>query len=526
MATLVLKRNLQEILDEQPLKVLEKETLPAYLPKRRWFAGAGTRQPKTRILYAVPFGDSAYPALLSEVEVKTGDHVDYYQLPLGFIGEDDSSVLSEQLAMARIRRGRQVGLLTDAFTMESFIRALITRLQSGKSLDCERGVLEFRGSEPLSAMELEEDIAIRYLSAEQSNSSVIIGGRMVLKLIRHLHPGVHPELEIGSYLTDRGFENCAQMLGQVTRTDSTGESYALMVLQAYLDNQGDAWEWTLVTLDRAIRDQMAGGVSQHENQYGALAELEEFSAALGQRLGEMHVALASPTDNSDFAPEPTREEDTQGWAQSIRTQLDAALEALEASESGLDDDDKSLARELRKQRQALGERIDQLAAKAVGGLRFRVHGDLHLGQVLVVKGDAYLIDFEGEPSRPLQERRAKLSPYKDVTGVLRSIDYAVAMARLNAQSTDNSDEAEQSREEIVSDYRERASTAFLQAYRQATTEIAHDWADADGEDAAIALFSLEKAAYEILYETEHRPTWISVPLRGLSSLVQQLEDNT
>ncbi|QJD60520.1 maltose alpha-D-glucosyltransferase [Pseudomonas sp. gcc21] len=525
MATLVLKRQLQEVLDEQPLKILEKETLPAYLPKRRWFAGAGTRQPKTRILYAVPFGDTAHPALLSEVEVKTGDHVDYYQLPLGFIGEDDTSVLSEHLAMARIRRGRQVGLLTDAFTMESFIRALITQLRDGRSVETERGALAFQGSEALSSMEIEEDIDVRYLSAEQSNSSVILGGRMVLKLIRHLHAGIHPELEMGAYLTDHGFENCAPMLGQVTRTDPSGESYALMVLQGYLDNQGDAWEWTLVTLDRAIRDQMAGGLSQHENQYSALAELEEFSAALGQRLGEMHVALSSPTDNPDFASEPTREEDAQGWAHSIRQQLQSALDALEGSRAQLEEEDAKLVTTLQKQRQRLEQKIDKLAAKAVGGLRFRVHGDLHLGQVLVVKGDAYLIDFEGEPSRPLLERRAKLSPYKDVTGVLRSIDYAVAMACLNAQSTDSSDEAEQSREEIVRDYRNRSTAAFLQAYRQAAAEIAHDWADPDGENAALTLFSLEKAAYEILYETEHRPTWISVPLNGLAELVQQLEDD-
>ncbi|WP_150302758.1 maltose alpha-D-glucosyltransferase [Pseudomonas saliphila] len=526
MATLVLKRQLQEILDEQPLQVLEKETLPAYLPKRRWYAVVGSRQPKTRILYAVPFGDSAHPALLSEVEVKSADHVDYYQLPLGFIGEDDSSVLSEQLAMARIRRGRQVGLLTDAFTMETFVRAVITRLRSGKSIETDRGTLTFQGSEALSGMEFPDDIAIRYLSAEQTNSSVIIGGKMVLKLIRHLHPGIHPELEIGAYLTDRGFENCAPMLGQVTRTDPSGEPYALMVVQGYLDNQGDAWEWTLVTLDRAIRDQLAGGMSQHENQYGALTELEEFSASLGKRLGEMHVALSAPTDNPDFAPEPTSEEDTQGWAQSIRGQVEAALDAIEASEAQLEEEDIAVVVSLRKHRQSLGQRIDALAAKAAGGLRFRVHGDLHLGQVLVVKGDAYLIDFEGEPSRPLQERRAKLSPYKDVTGVLRSIDYAVAMACLNAQGTDNSDEAEQSRNEIVRDYRDRATAAFLQAYRDAAAEIPHDWVDAGGEEAALTLFSLEKAAYEILYETEHRPTWISVPLNGLAELVQQLEDNT
>ncbi|HDZ56073.1 MAG TPA: maltose alpha-D-glucosyltransferase [Pseudomonas xinjiangensis] len=525
MATLVLKRELREVLNEQPLKVLEKETLPAYLPKRRWFAAAGNRQPKARILYAIPFGDTAHPTLLSEVEVKTGDTIEYYQLPLGFVGEEDTGVLSEQLAMARIRRGREVGLLTDAFTMESFVRSVVSHLQQSSRLDTDRGTLAFSCTDVLAAMELENDVNITYLSAEQSNSSVIVGGKMVLKLIRHVHAGIHPELEMGSYLTAQGFAHCAPVLGEVKRVDQNGETYALMVLQGFLNNQGDAWEWTQSTLERAIRDQLAGGLSQLENQYTALSELETFAGLLGKRLGEMHVALAAETDNPDFAAEPTSAADAKGWAESIRQQVDAALDALGQHKDALNKESRAKVEKLQKQRNSLMKNIDSLAQKTVGGLRIRVHGDLHLGQVLVVQGDAYLIDFEGEPSRPLDERRAKLSPYKDVTGVLRSIDYAVAMARQNAQSTDSSEQADQSRMEIASAYRDASSRAFLEGYRLAAAEVPHVWQQPEGESAALALFSIEKAAYEILYETGHRPTWISVPLTGLAELVQQLEEN-
>jgi maltose alpha-D-glucosyltransferase/alpha-amylase len=150
----------------------------------------------------------------------------------------------------------------------------------------------------------------------------------------------------------------------------------------------------------------------------------------------------------------------------------------------------------------------------------RVHGDLHLGQVLVVKGDAYLIDFEGEPVRPLQERRAKHSPFKDVSGVLRSFDYAAAMAIRSAQSVDTSDEAAAARRRVADTYLAQARQAFIEGYGTATVGMAHQWKDNDGESAALELFTLEKAAYEVIYEAENRPSWLAVPLQGLRGLLQ------
>ncbi|WP_422396283.1 hypothetical protein [Pseudomonas trivialis] len=162
-----------------------------------------------------------------------------------------------------------------------------------------------------------------------------------------------------------------------------------------------------------------------------------------------------------------------------------------------------------------------MAKATLGGLRIRVHGDLHLGQVLVVKGDAYLIDFEGEPARPLHERRGKHSPYKDVSGVLRSFDYAAAMA-LNVQGVDHSPEADLARKRVTDRYLKEARQAFIQAYEAAASTLAHDWQDAKGQDAALTLFSLEKAAYEVAYEAENRPTWLAVPLQGLHALLSGL----
>jgi maltose alpha-D-glucosyltransferase/alpha-amylase len=518
-ATLVLKR-LEDLLQPQPRKVLESESLPAYLPKRRWFAGKDKPLEGLRVAYAVPFGEAQQPLLLSEVEVG-GDR---YQLPLGFLAEEDfGTALPQQLALARVRRGRQVGLLTDAFTLESFVWTVLRGLREGAELACGDDRLRF-----VSTAQWEQtdqwpaETEVRYLSAEQSNSSVVIGGALVLKLLRRVSAGIHPELEMVSYLGAHGFDHVAAVLGEVSRVSTDGTPHVLMILQRYLDNQGDAWEWTQTTLDRAIRDEIAGGISSVENQYEAMVELEHFAAMLGQRLGEMHQVLAAPTDNPDFASETTSGADCQLLAQSVRSQVEQALTMLGEHQADLNQADREFVEHLLRHRADLLGEVDRLAQRVAGGMRIRVHGDLHLGQVLVVQGDAFLIDFEGEPSRTLAERRAKHSPYKDVAGVLRSIDYAAAMTIRNAQSSDTSEEADQARRRIAASYRHTARERFLSSYRQAAAGIPHAWQAADGEEAALALFSVEKTSYEIIYEAEHRPSWLSVPLQGLATLTQQL----
>jgi maltose alpha-D-glucosyltransferase/alpha-amylase len=233
----------------------------------------------------------------------------------------------------------------------------------------------------------------------------------------------------------------------------------------------------------------------------------------------MHVVLSAPTDNPDFKTEVTSVKDAQASAKSVSAQVERALGLLEQHRDSLEADDQQLVSELLGQRKALLAQVQTLAKQSVGGLRMRVHGDLHLGQMLVVKGDAYLIDFEGEPARPLEERRAKYSPFKDVSGVLRSFDYAGAMAMRNALAADTSPAANAAREQVAQIYLQQAREAFLGGYNTATADVAHAWKDAKGEAAALALFTLEKAAYEVAYEAENRPTWLSVPLQGLRGLL-------
>lgn len=523
LVTLVLKHGLDELLKPPVSKTLENVVLPAWLLKRRWFGQKDAPIDAARIVYGAPFGDASHPVLLTEIEVTSGGQQHRYQLPLGVLREDQpSSVLAQQLVLSRLRRGPQVGFMTDAFSLETFIRSVLTSLQKGQAVSTDVGSINFSATPQLAALGLDENSEVRYLTAEQSNSSVVIGDVMVLKLLRQLSSGQHPELEMDAYLTAAGFANISPLLGSVVRRDAQGEDTLLMIAQGYLSNQGDAWTWTHNNLERAIRDELADAMSEHSQHYNALGELADFAGLLGQRLGEMHDVLARADINPDFTPQTTTDADTRHWATHIAAQVKQALKHLKAHLPQLSAEQQQRVNQLIAEQARITHYIQQLATQTLGGLKIRVHGDLHLGQVLVVQGDAYFIDFEGEPARSLQSRRARHSPYKDLSGLLRSFEYAAAMAVSNVQQADLSAEADAARQNVVQRYLKDSRKALIQAYRRATANLAHTWKEPNGEDAALALFSLEKAAYEIIYEAANRPAWLHVPLQGLSDLLSHL----
>ncbi len=518
--TLVVKKRMEELLESPAREDLEQHILPQYLPKRRWFAGKDAAIDSVHIAYGVRFGSPTSPVLLSEIDVQSGGHQRRYFLPFGLIGEDQiHTALPQQLALGRVRRTRQVGLITDGFALETFIRALLEGFSQRTRLAGSDGELQFDSTPQLAALGLGEDAEVRYLSAEQSNSSVVVGGKLVLKLIRRVNGGVQPELEMGAFLTAAGFANISPLLGWLNRVDASGEPCLLAIAQGYLNNQGDAWDWTQNNLERAIRDELEPPQLRGEGHADALEDLTGFAALLGQRLGEMHLALAGPTDDPAFKTRVSDRSDSERWGRQIAGQLRTALDLLVQHRDELDDESKALVDDLEQQRDGLLREVAQLADQAEGGLVMRVHGDLHLGQVLVVQGDAYLIDFEGEPARPLEERRARHSPYKDVSGVLRSFDYAAAMALRGAAGAGALPDNLQARQRVTRRYLHASRHAFVQAYGLATASLPHVWLHEGGEQAALELFSLEKAAYEIAYEAENRPQWLAVPLHGLHGLV-------
>lgn len=515
--TLVLRNGVTDVLSPASRQILETESLPAYLPKRRWFAAKDRHIDGIRIATAVPLPGTEL--MLTQVEATAGGTTDCYQLPLGIVWEDGSlPALQQQLAIARVRRGRRVGFLTDGFSLRDLPLALVDGLRTGRPIPTDDGEIRFLPTTRMQGFELPPDAEIHWLAAEQSNSSLVLGDQLVLKLLRRIRPGVHPEAEMGRYLTEHGAANIAPLFGEAVRIGADGQPRTLAIVQGYVRNQGDGWTWSLDNLRRTV-DEMT--LTDEATDGEGFADEAGFAAAIGRRLAEIHAVLAQPSDDPAFAPEPADAEAVRGWIEETLVEIDGAIATLAAMRDWPDAATEEAAKRLMAGRDELARLVELLADAGRGSLQTRIHGDFHLGQVLVAQGDAYLIDFEGEPTRPIAERRRKSSPLRDVAGLLRSIDYAAATA--DDATRDAIPEAmREHRAALLQRYRTEATKAFLGAYRDVARAAPRPWAEPEAEEALIALFSLEKAAYEIRYEAANRPAWIGLPIRGLAALLDQL----
>ncbi|MGV6871875.1 maltose alpha-D-glucosyltransferase [Pseudochelatococcus sp. B33] len=524
LATIIIRNRIDEIMSPANRKILEGEALPAYLAKRRWFPSKNESIGKVEITAAAVLPKVA-DSLLAEIAVTTGRGTDRYLLPLGIAWEDDATAaLPQQLALSRLRRGRRVGHLTDAFALESFLRAAVGALRAGSTLALGDDAISFLPEPGLRETELEADADINWLAAEQSNSSAMVGDALVIKLIRRMQPGVHPEAEMNRRLTELGFAHSAPLLGEVVKVSGDGEHATIAIVQGFVHNQGNGWDWTLDYLRRASDDFVSRDPADADERGEWLAPYRMVATSMGQALAQMHALLAVPSDDPAFSPVRTGKARCQQWAKAVMRQVDEACKVLEARSEWADEEEGRLAQDILARHDRLLTRIADLASAGAGSLETRIHGDFHLGQVLIAQSDVFIIDFEGEPNRSLDERRAKASPYRDVAGLLRSFDYVAAVASRSELGSERAGEMEH-KQRLIAEFREEATAAFLQGYRAALPADLHDWADPEGERALIRLFSLEKAAYELCYEAASRPAWIGVPLRGLALLIGSLVDS-
>jgi len=519
--TIVLRKDLMELMQDPARPVLEREALPNYLQKRRWFSAKNQRIGPVTISSCVRLPNCSPPVLLTEIEMEVDGVKECFQLPLSAQPDEHSaSALQHQLALARLRRGARVGWLTDAMTAPSMAHGVLRLLRAEQALPTENGELQFHPTSLLAGMQVPDEADVRMLAAEQSNSSLVVDERIIIKVIRRIRAGLHPEAEMGRVLTERGFANTARLLGEVVHVDAAGTPHLLMLAQEFLHNQGDAWSWALRMVERSVQDAdvQEGGVAP-EPLSDAAREFAQFASILGKRIGHMHVVLAQSCDDPAFAPERAGAADVRAWAATARARVDNCLDQLAAKTEWARDDSREMAQKLLHARPALHETIEELALSGLHTPRFRIHGDLHLGQVLISQEDAYVIDFEGEPGRPLAERRAKTSPFRDVAGMLNSFEYVVAMA-MQSSSILGTATGSVARE-VIERFREISSGVFLSQYRLAAAPML-DGLGEDAEQALTALFVLERAAYEVCYELANRPTWLRVPLRYFFDVAQSL----
>jgi maltose alpha-D-glucosyltransferase/alpha-amylase len=350
----------------------------------------------------------------------------------------------------------------------------------------------------------------------------VIGNRLVLKTYRKLAPGAQPDIEIGRFLVEKArFANTPPLLGAIERVGADGQTTALAAAFGFVRNQGDGWVYTVEYLQRTLDQLRLVAAAEHPESAALAHEPHAFYLAqarvLGQRTAELHRALATPTADAAFAAEPITRGDLRSWQRAARHQAEAAFRALKHALPKLEGADRDHAQALLTRRKGWHARIDALGEADISAVKTRIHGDYHLGQVLVAQNDFYILDFEGEPARPLAERRAKSSPLKDVAGMLRSFDYAAwaAVVGLTEAHPGSADVVRS----LAEAWRKATVQTFLDAYRETIAGCPSYPEDELEAGRLLDFFLLDKALYEICYEAANRPDWIRIPLNGVASVL-------
>jgi maltose alpha-D-glucosyltransferase/alpha-amylase len=531
--------------------------LPRILRGRRWFGAKGRRVTRARIVdcaeVPLPYFwghdedlPSPDPAQLAFIQVEYLDgEPEMYVLPFAFVpGSAGDRLVDDHpaaaLTIVRPATG-EPGVLVDAHWLPGYAHALLAGIQRRRRIRSDHGLVV--GAPTAAANDrlrhaVVGDVPAHVVRGEQSNTSIVFGEEFVLKTVRRLELGESPEVEIGRVLTEQTtYEHAPSLVGELEYQRGRTDVSTLAVVHDYVRHESDAYSWYLDALARFF-DEALATVDEASFERGAhpldLVDRDippEFEALaggifhsvelLGRRTGELHLALASVKDDPPFAPEAFNALAQRSTYQSMRNTAVRALRALERS--------GNLPATCADDAAFVIQHGDELLARlqdimrAPGGQRLRVHGDLHLGQVLQTGRDFVIIDFEGEPARSIGERRLKRSPYRDVAGMLRSFDYAArssiaeVVARGNVRTEERAQELLAARAE---EWVAWASAAFLRGYLGAVEGSGLLPADPMAQRIQLDAHLLEKATYEVRYELDHRPEWIGIPIGGLRVLLR------
>jgi maltose alpha-D-glucosyltransferase/alpha-amylase len=533
----------ETLLDGNVRTLIERDLLLPFLMRQRWFGGKSRRTRNARFVDWGLLRRGPQPLLMTIVETEFDDGGRHqYFLPLTMCPAAEAKALidrSPHAVLATITGARK-GVLFDAWLDDRYGRTLLDALEREEHMATKRGAIRaiktraFAGRRSAAG----DDPAIGRMSVEQSNTSIVYGDRLILKLFRRIEPGINPDLEIGLQLTERaGFKRVPEVAGAFEYLGPGADPATLAMMQDLVKSQGDGWTHTLNEVGRFYEDvgdasaphvngtawltDSAEGTLAHggppEAAAQAMGAYLRTAATLGRQTAEMHLALASDSTDRAFVPEPLLPADLERVTDESSRNAKQALQVLAARRSDLSSDVGASADQLLRSADALHERIRSGPRLEFVASKIRTHGDYHLGQVLLCEGDFVILDFEGEPARPLAERRLKQSPLKDVAGMIRSFSYA-AHAGLFAHTSSRRSELARL-DPWARVWQLCASWAFLDAYFAAVAGALFVPAGSAERNALLEMFVLDKALYELNYELNNRPDWARIPLRGILDLM-------
>jgi maltose alpha-D-glucosyltransferase/alpha-amylase len=530
-------------------RALEK-ALPGFLGEVRWFRGKADVVRAVRIVDDIAF-DTAEPFHMLLVEVEYVERqTETYLLPLAYASgerardleaDHHAAVVVRLLVKPSAEAEGESGVLYDASLDPSAGEALLALIRAGRTIGGRSGQLVGRPAALLPELVGDTqpgDLRANLLGADQSNTSIAFGGRVLLKLLRHVEEGANPDLEISRYLSEeRQFRHSPGLAGWIEyRSGATGRKAATVgLLHQFVPNQGDAWRMTLDSIHRSFewalshRDLLAEARPPERFVLGLCEEprpapVDEFLAGyiplahlLGERTADLHIALSHPSDVPDFGTDEFSTLHQRSLYQAVRTGLSQNLESLRRRMSALPEACRPLAERVIDRRNELDERLRRMYAQRLETVRVRVHGDYHLGQVLFTGNDFVIIDFEGEPNRSIGDRRYKRSPLRDVAGMLRSFHYAAAVA---LQSGLGRQEDMITLEPWTHVWHRWVGAAFLTAYLARSAGTPYLPTRTRDLEILLDFYLIEKCAYELGYEMSSRPDWVAIPLAGLNDLLR------
>jgi trehalose synthase-fused probable maltokinase len=504
--------------------------LPSFLAAQRWFGGKARQILGVEIADAIPLSSAETNAVVLMVTVKYLEGAEEtYSVPLIPVAPPSGSSLADSAPKLAMENGSVI-VFGDAFASPQFLAELLDIIKREGEMQGENGRL--RGSRTSSFSELfpsSDAVRPKPLTGEQSNSSVIYGDRLILKFFRRIEQGDNPDLEIGRFLTERArFPYVPRIAGCIEYEPQHGERTTQTILQEFVPNQGDAWRYALETLsafyeragDPPPECGLSGSDEVPEFAGDPMGRLLKEMGLLGQRTAELHLALSSDSDDPAFAPEPFTMQFQNSLETSFAELTRRTLRLLRARMANVPAEYKDKPAEITAREQDIVRRFRSALSVLIEAMRVRIHGDYHLGQVLYTGSDFVIIDFEGEPARPLAERRIKQSPLQDVAGMLRSFHYA-AFAPLLAlpigSSVSRSQIAKLGRWAEI--WSRCAANRFLGQYYETSGAARYLPAGAQERTKLLDTYLLAKAIYELGYELNNRPAWVGIPLEGISRLL-------
>jgi maltose alpha-D-glucosyltransferase / alpha-amylase len=495
---------------------LEERVLPQYIAGQRWYAAKGAGISRARLADHATWTAKTGDWLIALLDVESTTQSARYFVPLTLAFRDHQDPGWGRLqaaAVARVRQRAMTGVLADALADEGFCKALVDQIGAGGERPLAQGRLRFTATGVYRELRPDPDaeLATGQPLAQSSNTALRMGDRLFLKVFRRIEPGLNPELEMGRFLTEVAhYAHVVPLAGAVEHSGPDGSLATIALLQAFVANQGDGWDYTLNYLVRFLEDRRTAAPLPPDVHGAYLALMH----TLGLRTAELHRALATPTADPAFASEPITADDSMRWRERIRGEALATLDLLSRPSEELPETVRRAAAALLARRDSLLARIDAFGG-APAGLKVRHHGDFHLAQVLLQRNDFVIVDFEGEPARPLAERREKSSPLRDVAGMLRSFAYArhAAMRRCTAETRDDGARWQP----LLDAWESEARAAFLSAY-DACARAGELYASLEEVRPLLELFELEKALYELRYELSNRPEWAVIPFATLLNL--------